>query len=112
MLAEAVGRGLGARPRVLPPKYFYDHAGALLFERITALPEYYLTRVEEAILRDVAREVVERVRPRDIVELGPGSCRKARVLLDVLGGRDGVRYVPVDVGRDGLARAEIGRAHV
>ena len=105
MLADDVRRGLGARPRVLPPKYFYDHAGALLFERITALPEYYLTRVEEAILRDVAREVVERVRPRDIVELGPGSCRKARVLLDVLGDRDGVRYVPVDVGRDGLARA-------
>jgi L-histidine N-alpha-methyltransferase len=105
MLADDVRRGLGARPRSLPPKYFYDHAGSVLFEHITALPEYYLTRVEEAIIREVASEVVRRVRPRDIVELGPGSCRKARLLLDVIGGRGDIRYIPVDVGRDGLAKA-------
>ena len=105
MLADDVRQGLQARPRSLPPKYFYDHAGSALFDSITELPEYYLTRVEEAIVRDVAHEVVRRVRPRDIVELGPGSCRKARFFLDVVGGRGGVRYVPVDVGRDGLAKA-------
>ena len=105
MLADDVRRGLEARPRSIPPKYFYDHAGSALFERITELPEYYLTRVEEAIIRNVAREVVRRVRPRDIVELGPGSGRKVRFLFDVIGGHGNIRYVPVDVGRDGLAKA-------
>src|SRR3989454_10777605 len=105
MLADDVRRGLEARPRWLPPKYFYDHAGSVLFERITELPEYYLTRVEEVIIRDVAPEVMRRVRPREIVELGPGSCRKVRFLYDVIGGRNDVRYVPLDVGRGGLAKA-------
>jgi L-histidine Nalpha-methyltransferase len=105
MLADDVRRGLEARPRSLPPKYFYDHAGSVLFERITELPEYYLTRVEEVIIRDVAAEVVRQVRPRDIVELGPGFCRKVRFLFDVMGDRGDIRYVPVDVGRDGLANA-------
>src|SRR5256884_1594423 len=111
MLADDVRRGLEARPRSLPPKYFYDHAGSVLFERITELPEYYLTRVEELIIRDVAREVVRRVRPRDIVELGPGSCRKVRSLFDVTGGRSGVRYVPVDLRPGGLAQAVSARIH-
>src|SRR2546425_5841236 len=104
MLADDVRRGLEARPRSLPPKYFYDHAGSVLFERITELPEYYLTRVEEVIIRDVAPEVMRRVRPREIVELGPGSCRKVRFLYDVIGGGKDVRYVPLDVGRGGLAK--------
>src|SRR2546425_4526580 len=105
MLADDVRRGLEARPRWLPPKYFYDHAGSVLFERITELPEYYLTRVEEVVIRDVAPEVMRRVRPREIVELGPGSCRKVRALFDVIGGRTDVRYVPFAVGRGGLAKA-------
>src|SRR2546425_556345 len=74
-MAEDIRRGLTVRPRELPPKYFYDEAGSALFERITKLPEYYLTRAEELILRDVAEDLVGRLAPRDIVELGPGSCR-------------------------------------
>src|SRR2546425_12778702 len=105
MLADDVRRGLAARPRSLPPKYFYDHAGSVLFERITELPEYYLTRVEEVVIRDVAPEVMRRVRPREIVELGPGSCRKVRFLYDVIGGRNDVCYVPLAVGRGGLPKA-------
>jgi L-histidine N-alpha-methyltransferase len=105
MLRADVRRGLGRRPRSLPPKYFYDAAGARLFERITRLPEYYLTRTEEALLARVARPVVAAVAPADIVELGPGSCRKVRWLLDALDGARDVRYVPVDFGRDGLAAA-------
>src|SRR2546422_436995 len=101
MLADDVRRGLEARPRWLPPKYFYDHAGSVLFERITELPEYYLTRVEEVVIRDVAPEVMRRVRPREIVELGPGSCRKVRFLYDVIGGRNDGRYCPLAVGRGG-----------
>ena len=104
-MVEDIRRGLTARPRQLPPKYFYDHTGSLLFERITELPEYYLTRAEDAILRDVAEDLVRRLHPRDIVELGPGSCRKVRWLLDALADRRDVRYLAMDVGRDGLAQA-------
>lgn len=103
--AEDIRRGLTARPRALPPKYFYDEAGSVLFERITKLPEYYLTRVEELILRDVAEDLVGRLAPRDIVELGPGSCRKVRWLLDALDDSREVRYVAMDVGRESLAQA-------
>jgi L-histidine N-alpha-methyltransferase len=104
MLEADVRRGLSRRPRSIPPKYFYDARGAALFERITELPEYYLTRVEEAMLPDVAREVLARVAPQEIVELGPGSCRKVRTFLDLLAPA-ALRYVPVDFGRDGLAAA-------
>jgi L-histidine Nalpha-methyltransferase len=104
-MLEDIRRGLTARPRQLPPKYFYDEAGSVLFERITELPEYYLTRAEDAILRDGVGDLVRRLGPRDIVELGPGSCRKVRWLLDGLGSGRGVRYVAMDVGREGLAQA-------
>ncbi len=104
-MADDIRRGLTARRRQLPPKYFYDEAGSALFERITELPEYYLTRAEDAILRDIAEDIVCRLAPRDIVELGPGSCRKVRWLLDALEDGRGVRYVAMDVGRESLAQA-------
>ena len=104
-LARDVRRGLTARPRWLPPKYFYDAAGAALFDRITTLPEYYLTRVEDAILREAASAVVRRVEPSEIVELGPGSCDKVRHLLDAVDHGGAVRYVPFDVGSAALAPA-------
>jgi L-histidine N-alpha-methyltransferase len=102
-LEDDVRRGLTARPRVLPPKYFYDEAGAALFERITALPEYYLTRVESALLCEVAPRLMADLAPEDIVELGSGSSVKTRRLLDGVDG-DGrpVRYVPIDVDRPTL----------
>jgi len=104
-LARDVQRGLTARPRWLPPKYFYDAAGAALFDRITALPEYYLTRTEEAILAEVAATVVRRVEPAEIAELGPGSCRKVRGFLDAVDHGGAVRYLPFDVDSAGLERA-------
>lgn len=103
-LLEDVRRGLTGRPPTLPPRYFYDAAGSRLFDRITELPEYYLTRVEDALLRQVAGPVVARSRPREIVELGPGSGRKLRRLLAELDGQP-VRYLPVDVSRAALAQA-------
>jgi L-histidine N-alpha-methyltransferase len=104
MLEADVRRGLAARPRSLPPKYFYDERGAELFDRITELPEYYLTRAEDALLPGVSRDVLGRITPDDIVELGPGSGRKVRIFLDRLV-PGAIRYVPVDFGRDGLADA-------
>jgi L-histidine N-alpha-methyltransferase len=104
-MADDVRRGLTARPRWLPPKYFYDEVGGQLFDRITELPEYYLTRAEASILREIAGPLIGRLRPQDLVELGPGSCQKARFLLDALPRSVDGRYVAVDVGRDGLAQA-------
>ena len=104
-MIEDIREGLTARPRRLPPKYFYDEAGGQLFERITELPEYYLTRAEGSILRTIAGPLMDGLRPRDLVELGPGSCEKIRVLLDALPSPDSVRYVAVDVGRDSLTQA-------
>ena len=52
-LEADVREGLTARPKSLPPKYFYDRAGSLLFERITELPEYYPTRTEAALLGEI-----------------------------------------------------------
>ena len=97
-LAEDVRRGLTASPKSLPPKYFYDAVGARLFEDITRLPEYYLTRTEAALLEKLAPGLMGELAPRDIVELGPGSAAKTRRLLDARNGLEGtVRYVPVDV---------------
>jgi L-histidine Nalpha-methyltransferase len=104
-MIDDVRRGLTANPRWLPPKYFYDEAGGRLFERITELPEYYLTRAEESILREIAGPLIGRLGPRDFVELGPGSCRKVRLLLDALPPAVSARYVAVDVGREGLTQA-------
>jgi L-histidine N-alpha-methyltransferase len=99
-LEEDVRRGLTARRKSLPPKYFYDRVGSLLFERITELPEYYPTRTESALLADVVPELIEEVLPDDLVEIGAGSAEKTRRILDAVteGGR-AVRYVPLDVDR-------------
>jgi L-histidine N-alpha-methyltransferase len=80
-MAAEVREGLTARPRRLPSKYFYDDRGSRLFEDITALPEYYQTRTEERLLAAIADEVVGRVRPAELVELGSGAGRKIRLLL-------------------------------
>src|SRR3954453_5107931 len=80
--ARDVVAGLTARPKRLSPKYFYDEAGSRLFEEITALPEYYPTRSELAILRDHAPEMARLIPPdAALIEFGTGSTRKVRILL-------------------------------
>lgn len=81
-MAREVRCGLTARPRWLPSKYFYDDRGSRLFERITALPEYYQTRTETALLATLADELIASLRPAEIVELGSGAGHKIRLLLD------------------------------
>jgi L-histidine N-alpha-methyltransferase len=107
-LADDVRRGLGGHPRSLPPKYFYDAAGAALFERITELPEYYLTRVEAGLLDAVAPALMAALGPADLVELGPGSSAKTRRFLDARNGGGPLRYVPIDVDEPGLAAVAAG----
>src|SRR5690348_4385879 len=95
MVAD-VREGLGRRQKELPPKYFYDERGSELFEKITRLPEYYLTRSERSLLETHAHSLVGALRPRTLVELGAGSAAKTRILLDAM--RDAgcaEQYVPV-----------------
>jgi len=105
-LAADVRRGLTARPKRLPPKYFYDDRGSRLFEAICELPEYYLTRTEHALLTDIAAPLIERTRPAQLIELGSGSARKTRLLLDALVRvRPRATYVPIDVSEATLRRS-------
>jgi L-histidine N-alpha-methyltransferase len=105
-LARDVRAGLSQRPKTLPPKYFYDAVGSALFERITRLPEYYLTRAEHALLAARAPEIMAQVAPRELVELGAGSPAKARRLLAAVNGAGPLsRYMPVDIDVEGIAAA-------
>lgn len=98
--------GLAAAPRTLSPKWFYDEQGSVLFEQITALPEYYLTRAESEILTARAAEIAAASEAATLVELGSGSSRKTRLLLDALTAAGTLRrYVPVDVSATALTAA-------
>jgi dimethylhistidine N-methyltransferase len=99
--ARDVMAGLTARPKRLPPKYFYDAAGAQLFEDITGLPEYYPTRCELAILGDNAAAIAHFVAEgAALIEFGSGSSKKARILLAAA--PQAAAYVPVDISTEML----------
>jgi L-histidine N-alpha-methyltransferase len=83
-MATEVRDALTGHPPSLPSKYFYDDRGSRLFQEITRLPEYYQTRTEESILERIADEVVTEVGAHELVELGSGSGRKIRLLLDAM----------------------------
>jgi dimethylhistidine N-methyltransferase len=104
--------GLAAREKRLSPKYFYDEAGARLFEEITALPEYYPTRCELEILSTRGRELA-RFLPAGcaLVEFGSGSSRKIRLLLAAAPAV--AAYVPVDISGEMLEQeaAQLARDH-
>lgn len=100
MRAE-VREGLTADPKTLPSKYFYDERGSLLFEAITELDEYYPTRAEREVLETHAGAIAAAARPREVVELGSGSAKKTRLLLDAALDEGALRrYVPFDVSRE------------
>ena len=101
--ARDVIAGLTARPKQLPPKYFYDQAGAQLFEDITALPEYYLTRCELEVLRERAPEMA-RFFPAGsaLIEFGSGSSKKVRILLEAA--PTIAAYIPVDISSEMLVQ--------
>ncbi|KOX24144.1 L-histidine N(alpha)-methyltransferase [Nocardiopsis sp. NRRL B-16309] len=103
-LRSDVAAGLTARPKQLPPKWFYDERGSALFEEITALPEYYPTRAERAILELRADEIADAADAEALIELGSGSGIKTRLLLDAMRHHGRLtRFVPVDVSGDFLA---------
>lgn len=105
-LAVDVLRGLAARPKNLPPKHFYDDRGSELFERICETDEYYQTRTELELLERTAPLLMSELRPSDVIEIGSGGPRKARVLLRAAE-RCGVRarYAPFDVSEGALRKS-------
>ena len=105
-LVRDVEAGLSSPPYSLPPKYFYDARGSQLFEDITGLDEYYQTRAETSILERIVDPLAAAHRPVEVVELGSGSSRKTRLLLEAVHrGCGGHRYVPLDVSEDALQAA-------
>jgi L-histidine N-alpha-methyltransferase len=102
-MVSDVREGLTKTPKELSPKYFYDERGSELFEEITQLPEYYLTRAERSLLERKISEIVAAVRPCSLVELGAGSATKTRLIIDEMRSSGCAEcYVPIDVSKDFL----------
>ena len=111
-VALAVREGMAAQPKRLPAWLFYDEAGSRLFDRITELPEYYLTRTERGILTAHAADMIAQAAHSDngtrlrIAELGAGSADKTRLLLKAATERQGtLLYEPMDVSATALQAA-------
>lgn len=95
--------GLRSRQKSISPKFFYDAEGSKLFDRICELPEYYLTRTEIGLLRHYGEQIADEVGPDAVLfELGSGSSRKIRLLLDAL---RPASYVPIDISKSHLLGA-------
>jgi dimethylhistidine N-methyltransferase len=112
-LAGDVRAGL-CRPRQkeLPSKYLYDEIGSALFEVVSVLPEYGLTRADERLLQRHATDIVSRLNPQVLVaELGSGSGKKTRWLLEALARNQCTTYCPIEISPTALARceSELGR---
>ncbi|OUL37144.1 L-histidine N(alpha)-methyltransferase [Nostoc sp. T09] len=90
--------GLSKNPKTLPCRYFYDDSGSDLFEQICDLPEYYPTRTEQAILETYAAEIAQMTGSCHLIELGSGSSRKTRLLLEAYSKIvQELEYYPIDV---------------
>jgi L-histidine Nalpha-methyltransferase len=88
-------------------KYLYDDVGSALFEVISHLPEYGLTRADERLLRRYASDIVERLAtPIAVAELGSGSGKKTRQILEALCRRQRTRYYPIEISPTALAMCE------
>ncbi len=101
--------GLTARPKYIPCKYFYDAQGSRLFEAICRLPEYYPTRTEMGLLKEVAPGLAGTLNHKDLVELGSGADRKIGILLEAVTPetRSTLRYIPVDISDSAVRNSSL-----
>jgi L-histidine Nalpha-methyltransferase len=97
--AGDIRQGMTAVQKFIPPRYFYDDLGSSLFDAICNLPEYYVTRAETELLRRHSRDIATSAgRDSRIIELGSGSARKTRLLLDELTAEGrALEYMPIDI---------------
>jgi dimethylhistidine N-methyltransferase len=110
--AADVRQGLGRGRKELPSKYLYDAIGTELFEVITLLPEYGLSHAGRRLLRKHAADIVSALPgPVIVAELGSGSAKKTRWILEALSNRQHTRYFPIDISATALERSrfELGR---
>jgi dimethylhistidine N-methyltransferase len=107
-VAEEVLLGLTGSPKTLPPRLFYDDAGSRLFEQITGVQEYYLTRTERGILEQNAGEIMRNAgTPLTLIELGAGTATKTEILIHALLKRQlQAVFYPIDVSGSALRVAE------
>jgi L-histidine Nalpha-methyltransferase len=113
-VVREVAEGLSRPIREISPKFFYDEHGSRLFEEITQLPEYYLTRTERALLQRWMPGWIGALAPCALVELGAGSAEKTRIVLDAIAAASpSAVYVPVDVSAEFLEETaeRIGAAY-
>ena len=113
-LEAELADGLRSTPRRIPPSWFYDEAGSRLFERITRLPEYYLTRAETRCLAERAADIAARSEATALVELGSGTSEKTTLLLDAMAAAGRLRSVTLlDISEEVLlaAAADIHRRY-
>jgi len=105
--ATAVRDGLSKQQKELPSMYLYDEVGSALFEVISRLPEYGLTRADERVLRRYASDIIDRLSgPVAVAELGSGSGRKTRWILEALGKRQRAFYYPIEISPTALTMCE------
>jgi len=111
-MASEVRAGLTrSGQKELPSKYLYDEVGSALFEVICALPEYGLARADERLLRRYSHEIVARLnRPVLVAELGSGTGKKTRLILEALCRHQHTSYFPIEISATALAmcRRELG----
>ena len=111
--ARDVRDGLGKTRKELPSKYLYDAIGTELFEVITLLPEYGLSHADQRLLQRHAGEMVSRLPdPVIVAELGSGSAKKTRWILEALSGRQHTRYFPIDISARALERSRFELARI
>jgi len=103
-IIQSIYNGLTSTPKYISSMYFYDAIGSKLFEQITKLPEYYLTRTEMKLLKKIFGQIGETLHNTDIVEIGSGDCSKISILLDAIPEylRETIRYIPIDVSRPAI----------
>jgi L-histidine N-alpha-methyltransferase len=105
-MEEDVRVGLSRRPRSIPPVWFYDEVGSRLFDEITRLPEYYLTRAERSILERASTDIVTRSGADTLVEIGSGTSEKTRLLLDAMAATGQLRHIVLlDISKEILRQA-------
>lgn len=96
--------GLTSRQKFISSKYFYNREGSLLFEEITRLKEYYPTRTEKSILKQIAPGLMKQYGTYEIIELGPGDHSKISILLHAADALNlpTIRYLPMDISQPAL----------
>jgi L-histidine N-alpha-methyltransferase len=106
-IINSILNGLAEDTKQISSMFFYDERGSKLFEKITKLPEYYLTRTEKKLLNQLSDTICNSLCDMDIIELGSGDCSKISILFNASSpsNRESIRYIPVDVSLETIKQS-------